>query len=115
MQVFGHRGSPGFPRFGENTRTSFRRALEAGAAGFELDVRRCGDGTITVIHDETIDRTTNGSGPLSRFTFEELSRFDAGHGDSIPRLVDILTEFGNQCTVHVELKESGIAKHLAGM
>jgi glycerophosphoryl diester phosphodiesterase len=115
MQVFGHRGSPGFPRFGENTRTSFRRALDAGAAGFELDVRRCGDRTITVIHDATLDRTTNGSGALSQFTFDQLSRLDAGHGDSVPRLIDILNEFGNYCTVHVELKESGIAADLPGM
>jgi len=115
MQVFGHRGSPGFPRFGENTRTSFRRALDAGAAGFELDVRRCRDGTITIIHDATIDRTTNGSGALSQYTFEELSRFDAGHGDKVPRLLDILTEFGNRCTIHVELKEAGIANDLVTM
>ena len=84
MRVFGHRGSPGFPRFGENTLTSFRKALDAGAAGIELDVRRCGDGTIVVIHDATIDRTTNGAGPVSGLSYAQLSRFDAGHGDPFP-------------------------------
>jgi glycerophosphoryl diester phosphodiesterase len=113
MQVFGHRGSPGFPRFGENTRTSFRKALEAGAAGFELDVRRCKDGTLAVIHDATIDRTTNGSGAVAGFTYNELSRFDAGHGDMVPRLSDVLQEFARRCAVYVELKESGLSEEVA--
>jgi glycerophosphoryl diester phosphodiesterase len=113
MQVFGHRGSPGFPRFGENTRTSFRKALDAGVAGFELDVRRCKDGTLAVIHDATVDRTTNGSGAVAQFTYNELCGFDAGHGDPIPRLSDVLDEFGRRCTVYVELKESGLSREVA--
>jgi len=115
MYVHGHRGSPGFPRFGENTRTSFRKAISCGAKGLELDVRRCRDGTIVVIHDATIDRTTNGSGRVSDLTYAQLSRFDAGHGDPIPRLSDVLDEFGPICTLHIELKESGIAKDVADM
>ncbi len=115
MQVFGHRGSPGFPRFGENTRTSFQKALDAGAAGFELDTRRCADGTIVVIHDATLDRTTNGSGRVSDFTYDELRALQAGHGDPVPRLCDILDEFGGRCTIHVELKESPLAIDVAGM
>jgi len=115
MQVFGHRGSPGFPRFGENTRTSFKKALDAGAAGFELDVRRCGDGTIIVIHDATVDRTTTGRGRISDLSYDQLARFDAGFGDSIPRLSDILDQFGSACTIHVELKEGGLASDVAAM
>src|SRR5437763_5502184 len=115
MQVFGHRGSPGFPRFGENTRTSFRKALELGADGFELDVRRCADGTIVVVHDATVNRTTNGSGRVGDLSYPQLSRFDAGYGDSIPRLSDILDEFASRCTIHVELKEAGLAQEISAM
>jgi glycerophosphoryl diester phosphodiesterase len=110
VRVFGHRGSPGFPRFGENTRTSFRKALAGGAEGFELDVRRCRDGTLVVIHDSTIERTTNGAGLVRNLTYEELSRFDAGFGDTIPRLIDILDEFRRSCFIHIELKENGLAE-----
>jgi glycerophosphoryl diester phosphodiesterase len=115
VHIYGHRGSPGFPRFGENTRTSFRKALAAGAAGFELDVRRCGDGTLVVVHDATIDRTTNGAGEVASLPYDQLARFDAGHGDSIPRLKDVLTEFAATCTIHVEIKESGLAMDVAEM
>jgi glycerophosphoryl diester phosphodiesterase len=113
MEVFGHRGSPGFPRFAENTPTSFRKALESGAAGFELDVRRCADGTLVVVHDATIDRTTNGRGRVSDLSYNQLSGFDAGFGDPIPRLADILDAFGTRCTIHVELKEAGLAQMVA--
>ncbi len=109
MIIFGHRGSPGLVRFGENTPTSFRKALSQGAAGLELDVRRCGDGTIVVVHDATLDRTTNGTGRISNFTFEQLSRFDAGFGDHIPCLSDILDEFGPRCVLNIEVKEAALA------
>jgi len=115
MQVFGHRGSPGFPRFGENTRSSFKKALAAGADGLEFDVRRCGDGTIVVTHDATIDRTTNGRGRVSSYSYDRLSRFDAGYGDPVPRLSDILDEFGKVCAINVELKETGLAGDVRSM
>ena len=78
-----------------------------GAAGFELDVRRCGDGTIVVIHDATLDRTAGVAFRL--WTYDQLQRFDAGHGDSVPRLADVLDEFGRHSTIHLELKEGGLA------
>src|SRR5437879_1082440 len=94
MIIFGHRGAPGYPRFGENTAVSFRKALEWSATGLEFDVRRCADGQLVVIHDETIDRTTNGRGCVANLTYDELSKFDAGFGSPIPRLADVLDEFG---------------------
>jgi glycerophosphoryl diester phosphodiesterase len=109
MIIFGHRGAPGFPRQGENTCTSFRKALQSQVAGIEFDVRRCGDGRLVVIHDETIDRTTNGCGRVSRLSYEELAQFDAGFGDRIPLLTDVLDEFGRRCLLNIELKDSGIA------
>ncbi len=115
MRLLGHRGSPGVPRFGENTRTSFLKALENGAAGIEFDVRRCGDGTIIVLHDATIDRTTDGSGSASSLTYPQISRYDAGHRDPIPRLADILDEFGPRCFLNIEVKETGLAREAAQM
>jgi len=110
MVVFGHRGAPGYPRRGENTIASFRKALRCGATGLEFDVRRCGDGRLVVIHDATINRTTNGRGRVHDLSYEELRRFDAGFGDPIPLLADVLTEFGNQCLLNIELKDANIAR-----
>lgn len=73
--VFAHRGfSAAYP---ENTMLAFQKAIEAGADGIELDVHLTKDDKIVVIHDETIDRTTNGSGEVRSFTLEELRHFDA--------------------------------------
>ena len=109
MLIFGHRGAPGHCRQGENTCASFRKALEYQANGLEFDVRRCGDGRLVVIHDRTIDRTTNGRGRVSHFSYEELHQFDAGFGERIPLLTDVLDEFGTQCLLNIELKDTGIA------
>ena len=109
MIIFGHRGAPGHPRYGENTIASFNKALKDGATGLEFDVRRCADGRIVVIHDETIDRTTGGAGRVSDLPYEDLKRFDAGFGESIPLLSDVLDEFGSKCLLNIELKEPHLA------
>src|ERR1051325_7441717 len=109
MIIFGHRGAPGYPRRGENTIASFEKALQCGATGLEIDVRRCGDGRLVVIHDDTIDRTTNGRGRVENLSYEELRRFDAGNGEKVPLLSDVLDQFGGQCLLNLELKDAGIA------
>lgn len=109
MRIFGHRGAPGYPRQAENTISSFHKALQCGAHGVEFDVRRCGDGRIVVIHDETIDRTTNGTGRVAELTYEELRRFDAGFGEPIPLLTDVFDTFGGRFLLNIELKDEGIA------
>src|SRR5436189_2651233 len=88
---------------------SFRKALQAGANGLEFDVRRCGDGRLVVIHDDTVDRTTNGRGRVANLSYEELRQFDAGFGEPIPLLSDVLDEFGARCVLNIELKDDGIA------
>ena len=75
MKVFGHRGYSGM--YPENTMLSFQKAAETGCYGIELDVQLTKDGRLVVIHDETIDRTTDGTGAVVDYTFEELRRFDA--------------------------------------
>jgi glycerophosphoryl diester phosphodiesterase len=108
--IFGHRGAPGYPRTGENTIDSFTKALLAGATGLEFDVRRCADGQLVVIHDDTIDRTTTGRGHVANLTYEQLRQFDAGFGAPIPLLSNVLQEFGGKCLLNIELKSSGIAE-----
>lgn len=76
MKVFAHRGYSG--KYPENTMLSFKKAAEVGCDGIELDVQLTKDGTVVIIHDETIDRTTDGSGRVVDYTYEELSKFDAG-------------------------------------
>lgn len=76
--VIGHRGAAGHAP--ENTVESLRRAVELGARTVEFDLRVSADGHVVVMHDDTVDRTTDGSGRVSRHTLEELRRLDAGHG-----------------------------------
>jgi glycerophosphoryl diester phosphodiesterase len=72
-----HRGASALAP--ENTIEAFRLAVQDGAGGLELDVHMTRDGHIVVIHDATVDRTTNGSGAVSEMTLDELRRLDAGH------------------------------------
>lgn len=71
---FAHRGFSG--KYPENTLLSFEKAIEAGAEGMEFDVQLTKDGELVIIHDETIDRTSNGSGRVKDFTYEELLQYD---------------------------------------
>lgn len=104
----GHRGSPLF--FPENTLASFRAALEAGAGGLELDVRLTQDGCPVVIHDPTVDRTTDGSGPVSGITLGEMRRLNARTRDGakgghpVPTLAEVLERFP-EATVNIDIKE----------
>jgi len=86
--VIAHRGASG--RYPENTLLAVRKAIEAGADIVEVDVRLSRDGVPVVIHDETLDRTTSGRGRVESYTFEELRAFDAGMGERIPSLEEVL-------------------------
>lgn len=74
--VFGHRGLKAF--YPENTMISFQKALEAGVDGIELDINMTKDGHLVIIHDTSVDRTTNGSGLVQNHTLRELKELDAG-------------------------------------
>ncbi len=82
MIITGHRGALGSEP--ENTLRSFRRAVEDGCDEIELDLRVTSDGVLIVLHDATVDRTTNGSGPVDALTFEQLRKLDAGQGEVVP-------------------------------
>ena len=66
MKIYGHRGYSG--KYPENTMLAFRKAAEAGCDGIELDVQLTKDGKLVVIHDETVDRTTDGTGFVRYYT-----------------------------------------------
>lgn len=105
----GHRGaSHDAP---QNTLAAFRLANDYGADGYELDVQLSKDGVPVVIHDFTVDKTTNGSGRVSSFTLEELKRMDAGSkfsqkfvGERIPTLAEVFDVLLPHTMVNVELK-----------
>jgi len=120
-----HRGASGLAP--ENTIASFRLALELGCPAVELDVRPSRDGTIVVMHDASVDRTTNGSGQVSEMSWQELGVLDAGSwfdpsfaGERVPRLEDVLdfahsnaqrSEAGRLSLV-IEIKSPGIEKQV---
>lgn len=115
---FAHRGASA--RAPENTIEAFRLAVEAGAGGLELDVHVTRDGEVVVIHDATVDRTTDGSGAVAGMTLDELRRLDAGyrfspdggrtfpyrgHEVRIPTLAEVYEEFPDTC-VNADIKEA---------
>ncbi len=89
----------------ENTMCSFRRAAEVGCDLIELDVHLSRDGVPVVIHDETLERTTNGSGRVADHTWAQLRTLDAGGGEPIPSLEDIVAWAANgSIGLSVEIK-----------
>lgn len=77
IQVIGHRGAAAVAP--ENTVVSIERAIRGGAQAIEVDLQASADGRLVTIHDDTVDRTTDGSGPVESMTLEEIRRLDAGH------------------------------------
>jgi glycerophosphoryl diester phosphodiesterase len=106
LPVIGHRGAAG--DYPENTLLSFDKALEQGADALELDVRMSSDGHPVVIHDPTVDRTTDGAGAVRSFTVAQLRALDAGEGQGIPTLEDVLARYPDAPLI-LELKEEEVA------
>ncbi len=98
---FGHRGACGYEP--ENTVRSVRRALALGAGGVEVDVHFT-DGELVVIHDDTLERTTNGQGRVTEKTFKYLRSLDAGLGEKLPTLAEIFDIVNHHAIINVELK-----------
>jgi glycerophosphoryl diester phosphodiesterase len=116
-RVFGHRGAGG--EAPENTMVSFERAAACRVDAFELDVHATRDGTIVVLHDPTLDRTTDATGPVRDRTWAELQEVDAGHwfttggatfpfrgrGVRIPSLAELFARFPEAC-FNIEVKQA---------
>lgn len=110
LLIIGHRGAAGLVP--ENTLAGFARAVDLGADGVELDVRMA-ESEVVVIHDERVDRTTNGTAMVSEMSFAELRRLDAGAGQPIPTLKEVLELIPRHVMVNIELKGSGTALPVA--
>lgn len=104
--ILGHRGaSHAAP---QNTLKAFRLALEQGADGVELDVHLSRDGVPVVIHDARVDAHTNGHGAVAELTLAELKALDAGEGERIPTLEEVLTSLPEHFIINVELKSEKV-------
>ncbi len=109
-KFFGHRGYSG--NYPENTMLAFQKAIEVGAAGIELDVQFSKDGKLVVIHDETLDRTTTGSGRVKDHSLAELKSLDASYKftgqygfNPIPTLDEVLAFMADKdAETNIELK-----------
>ncbi|PZX92391.1 glycerophosphodiester phosphodiesterase [Flavobacterium aquariorum] len=104
----GHRGANGYEP--ENTLISFEKAIQMGADGIELDVHLSLDGHLIVIHDETIDRTTNGKGVVNQLTLQEVKSFRINDEQEIPTLEEVLDLVNRRCFVNIELKNQDTAE-----
>lgn len=111
-KIFAHRGFSGMAP--ENTIAAFEKALAAQADGIELDVHLSRDGQLVVIHDETVDRTTNGTGWIKDLTLAELKQLDNGswfgkdyENEAIPTLAEVLERVADSdLIVNIELKNT---------
>jgi glycerophosphoryl diester phosphodiesterase len=105
VKLLGHRGAR--HEAPENTLPSIELALAAGVDGVEVDVHMSADGRCVVIHDETVDRTTDGAGRVSELTFAQLRELDAGDGAQVPALEEVLEATRGRAVLFVELKGPG--------
>lgn len=109
----GHRGAKGHTA--ENTLASFQKALDLGADGIELDVHLSLDRKIVVIHDETLDRTTNGKGLVGALTLNTLRNFTVNVAHRIPTLTEVFDLVHRKCFINVELKGNATAVPVADL
>jgi glycerophosphoryl diester phosphodiesterase len=110
-RIIAHRGYRA--RYPENTLAAFEAAIDAGADMIELDVLLTKDRKLVVIHDEWLDRTTSGRGPVSDYTLSELKALDAGswfdphfRGEKLPTLEEVLEMVAGRIPINIEIKRS---------
>ncbi len=101
MLIFAHRGASADAP--ENTLLAIDLALTQQADGIEIDVHQLGD-ELVVIHDRWVSRTTNGNRVLTDYTLEELQTLDAGQGQFVPTLWQVLQRVQGQCFINIEVK-----------
>jgi glycerophosphoryl diester phosphodiesterase len=118
-RVIAHRGFSGAAP--ENTIAAVQAAVDVRADMVEIDVTLSADGHIVVIHDQTLDRTTDGSGEVSQFTLAELKQLDAGTwfnpsfaGERISTLEEVFAEVKGRILLNVEIKSEAVARGVVG-
>ena len=113
MLKIGHRGAKGYEP--ENTFVSFQKALDMQVDGIELDVHLSADGEIMVIHDESIDRTTNGKGFVNALSLRELKAFRINGKYEIPSLKEVFDLVNQDCFINIELKSHEAADKVVSL
>lgn len=101
MLIFAHRGASGHAP--ENTLKAIQIALDMDVDGIEIDVHEVG-GQLVVIHDRWLQRTTSGIGNIQRISFDYLRGLDAGDGQQVPLLEEVLEKIAGRCLLNIELK-----------
>ena len=101
IKIIGHRGCLGEEP--ENTLLGIQSALAKKVDGIEIDVHLTKDGKLAVIHDPTVDRTTDGSGRVAEMTYEEILKLDAGKGERVPLLSEVMAIMGTR-ELFIEIK-----------
>lgn len=108
----GHRGCSYAP---ENTLKAFEKAISLGAGMVECDARLTKDGKVVIIHDETVDRTTDGKGKVSEMNWEELRKLEVEDGEKIPSLEEVIDLVKGRIKLNVEIKDEKVGKKVAEM
>jgi len=111
MKIIGHRGASGYKP--ENTLSSFRQAIELGVDMIEFDVYTVKSGEVMVFHDDRLERTTDGKGKIETKTFTEIRKLDAGDGEKVPLLTEVLDTINKKVPVNIELKGTHTAQAVA--
>ena len=107
MRITGHRGAADLAP--ENTIAAFETAIGHGVDAVEFDVRATADDELVVIHDDSVDRTTDGTGRVDSLPLSELRALDAGDGQSVPTLAEVLDFLADEDVgLRIELKERGV-------
>ncbi|MEL6495496.1 MAG: glycerophosphodiester phosphodiesterase family protein [Cyanobacteria bacterium J06623_7] len=112
MLCIGHRGAMGHEP--ENTLLSVQKAIALGVDAIEIDVYHL-DGNLIVIHDRDLSRTTNGTGYLDRRTFDYVRSLDAGKGQQVPTLTEVLDTIDRHALINIELKGSDTAEPVVNL
>jgi glycerophosphoryl diester phosphodiesterase len=117
-RVIAHRGFSG--RAPENTLAAIRQAVAVGADMVEIDVTMTSDGHVIILHDETLNRTTDGTGPATGKTLAEIRELDAGswfgpayQGERVPSLIEVLDAVRGRILINVEIKPEAVERGIA--
>nr|WP_321221885.1 glycerophosphodiester phosphodiesterase family protein [uncultured Psychroserpens sp.] len=105
--IIGHRGAKN--HVVENTIESILKALEFNVDGIEIDVHKCATGELVVFHDFKLDRLTNGTGEINKYSLDELKSLKVNQQFTIPTLREVLDIIDKKCIVNIELKGSDTA------
>jgi glycerophosphoryl diester phosphodiesterase len=110
MLKIGHRGAMGYEP--ENTLIGFQKALDLNVDQIELDVQLTADKVLVVVHDETVDRTTNGKGLVHTHSLRELQAYKIKNQQYLPAFTEVLNLVDKRCSINIEIKSEGVTEIL---